>query len=151
VSTRQKILILTGGIAISIIIFVILCIVCIFLPPGSKITDDYRLLRRSPHDVSIGATWTDPGTAEIIGPEVVDLDWNEEFIVVKQIPWGKAVTNWYVIEIDKHRPIGPKPAPLSYDEYLELRETLGVPSDLDLLEPDQESWVAYESRRKQKK
>jgi hypothetical protein len=157
VSTRERVLASLGGVLLLVAIGTCFCIAYRFLPPDSRITDDYYLLRSSTYGTSIGATWTDPGTIQIIGPEIVDLDWNEEFIVVKQIRRDEqstsdgAVINWYIIEVEKHRPLGSTPDPLSYDEYLETRKALSIPNDLDLLKPDQESWIAYKARRKQNK
>jgi hypothetical protein len=155
---RKAFIIFLGVIALSLLVLIILCIVLYTVPPGSKITDDYRLVRGSWQGTYIGATSTDPGVTTVVCPEVIDLDWNEEFIVVKQIvsdneqiPFQSPGTYWYVIEVENHRPFGPKPAPLSYNEYLELRESLSVPQDLDFLKLDQEPWTAYKARRKKGK
>ena len=155
--TREEVLVSLGGVLLLVAVGACFCTACWFIPSGSRITDDYYLLRSSTHGASIGATWTDLGAIQVVGPEVVDLDWNEEFIVVKQVRGSGqnishgAVINWYIIEVERHRPLGSKPEPLSYDEYLELGEALSVPDHLDLLEPDQGHWVAHESRRKQGK
>jgi len=88
----------------------------------------------------------------VVTPDVIDLDWNEEFIVVKQDPREMSgapdtgVINWYIIDIANYEPFASHLEPLSYHEYLEMRRALSVPSELGLLEPEQETWETYEHR-----
>ena len=91
---RKKVLVSLGGVLFLVAVGVCFCIAYWFIPPGSRITDDYYLLRSSTHGASIGATWTDPGTIQVIGPEVVDLDWNEDAFNIKNYKTLSRL-NWF--------------------------------------------------------
>ncbi len=78
-------------------------------------------------------------TVYVILPNVTDIDWNDDFIVAKRdnddfdygreedLPGG---LEWYIIDVSNHIVLGPYP----YDTYLNKREELSVPPELDLLE-----------------
>jgi hypothetical protein len=78
-------------------------------------------------------------TAYEILPNVTGMDWNDEFIVVKRdnddfnygreedLPGG---LEWYIIDVKNHVVWGP----YLYDAYLNKRDELSVPSELNLLE-----------------
>jgi hypothetical protein len=76
-----------------------------------------------------------PGSrGQIIGPKVTSYGWNKDFIVAKQNPvlgWTDAnvalyITHWFIIEVGSGKVHGP----LTKEQYMELRQTLGVPPDL---------------------
>ena|SRR3990172_1068017 len=77
-------------------------------------------------------------TAYVILPNVTEIDWNEDFIVAKRdnddfdygrdedLPGG---LEWYIIDVNNHIVLGP----YLYNAYLNKREELSVPPELDLL------------------
>ncbi len=70
----------------------------------------------------------------IVGPMVDAYGWNDDFIIAKQHPnpdldsadVDTGVTNWFIVEVET----GTVHGPLSEQEYVELRDELGVPSEL---------------------
>ena len=78
-------------------------------------------------------------TAYVILPNVTEIDWNDDFIVAKRdnddfdygreedLPGG---LEWYIIDVNDHIVLGP----YLYDDYLNKREELSVPLEIDLLE-----------------
>lgn len=78
--------------------------------------------------------------SRVVGPDIIDFDWNESFIVVKQNPREElgepdaGVIKWYIIDVINRRTIGS----MSYLDYLKKREDLSVPNDLEMLEPEDE-------------
>ena len=75
----------------------------------------------------------------IVRPDVIEYDWDETFIVVKQNPRedlgepDTGVIKWYIIDIAHRRKIGG----MSYLDYLKKRMELSVPDELDMLAPDE--------------
>jgi len=71
---------------------------------------------------------------EIIGPKVTSYGWNDDFIVAKQNPvlgWTNEnvalyMTHWFIIEVGSANVHGP----LTKEQYIEVRQRLGVPPDL---------------------
>ena len=78
-------------------------------------------------------------TTYVILPNVTEIDWNNDFIVAKRdnddfdygreedLPGG---LEWYIIDVNDHIVLGP----YLYDDYLNKREDLSVPPEIDLLE-----------------
>lgn len=71
----------------------------------------------------------------IISPQIIDTDWNDDFIVVKRdaddltdIPEN---SEWYIIDVQGQIVYGP----LQFDKYIDKRNELSVPRDLELLSP----------------
>jgi hypothetical protein len=71
----------------------------------------------------------------IISPQIIDTDWNDDFIVVKRdaddltdIPEN---IEWYIIDVQGQIVYGP----LQFDKYIDKRNELSVPRDLELLSP----------------
>lgn len=150
---RKKVLIVLGSV---LVLVTLLCGVCAYMFMSSQygtqhLAQDYYLLRRR-SGISIGARWTDPGYITVVTPDVIDLDWDREFIVVKQDPRempgvpDTGIINWYIIDIADYEPFASRLEPLSYEEYLEMRKVLSVSSKLGLLEPGQEPWEVYEHK-----
>ena len=75
----------------------------------------------------------------VVSPDVIEFDWDEHFMVVKQNPRedlgvpDTGVIKWYIIDIAHRRTIGG----MSYLDYLKKRIELSVPDELDLLAPDE--------------
>ena len=75
----------------------------------------------------------------VVGPMVFAYGWNEAFIIAKQHPYlgvsdgfdeiDTAVTHWFIVEVASREVHGP----LTETEYLELREKLTMPDDLDFV------------------
>ena len=72
----------------------------------------------------------------IISPQIIDSDWNNDFIVAKRdaddltdIPDD---IEWYIIDVKKQTVYGP----YHFDEYIDKRNELLVPSNLELLKPE---------------
>ena len=61
------------------------------------------------------------GAVHVVGPTISAYGWNNDFILAKQHP-----ANWFIIEVKGGKVHGP----LTKEQYMELRQTLGVPSDL---------------------
>jgi hypothetical protein len=77
----------------------------------------------------------DDNYTHIISPQIIGTDWNEDFIVVKRdtdnltdIPDD---IEWYIIDVSAQTVYGP----YQYDEYVQKRNELSVPSKLELLSP----------------
>jgi hypothetical protein len=73
------------------------------------------------------------GGPYVVAPMVFAYGWNEDFIIARQHPVSGSfdrvftgVTNWFILEVAT----GTVHGPLTEGEYLELRQTLGVPDDL---------------------
>jgi hypothetical protein len=70
----------------------------------------------------------------IIEPKVTAYGWNDDFIIARQNPvlgWTNEnvalyITHWFIVEVRSGKVHGP----LTQEQYLELRQALGVPSDL---------------------
>jgi hypothetical protein len=83
--------------------------------------DDTRIERR-----------TGPNAGQIVGPMIFAYGWNDDFIVAKQHPvrdWPKVETsrtNWFIIEVGSGKVHGP----LTEEQYIALRQTIGVPVGL---------------------
>ena len=75
----------------------------------------------------------------VVRPDVIEFDWDEHFMVVKQNPREEVgvpdtgIIKWYIIDIAHRRTIGGMP----YLDYLEKRIELSVPDELDMLAPDE--------------
>jgi hypothetical protein len=78
---------------------------------------------------------TSPDSAtQVVGPKVSSYGWNDDFIIAKQNPvlgWTNEnvalyITNWFIVEVGSGKVHGP----LTKEQYVELRQSLGVPSDL---------------------
>ena len=73
---------------------------------------------------------------EEVPDEIVEIGWNDEFILAKQHPRDYPepattnVTNWYVIDVVNGRVYGP----LSYEKFLDTKLKLSVPSTIQLSE-----------------
>jgi hypothetical protein len=84
----------------------------------------------------------------VIKSDVIDFDWDEQFIVVKQDPRehidepDTGVVWWYIVEIVGQRTHGP----FTYEQYVEKRTELSVTDELELLEPEEEPWEAFERK-----
>lgn len=72
----------------------------------------------------------------VVGPMVFAYGWNEAFIIAKQHPSldrsneiDTGVTHWFIVEVANREVHGP----LTEPEYLELREKLAIPRDLDFV------------------
>ena len=69
----------------------------------------------------------------VISPNVIGTDWNKDFIVAKRdiddMSDSPTDFRWYIINVSSHRLYGP----YLYDEYLQKRQELSVPSTLKLL------------------
>ncbi len=69
---------------------------------------------------------------QVVGPMVYAYGWNEEFIIAKQHALLNLAavdidaTRWYLIEVQSDTVHGP----MSENEYLAMREALGVPQAL---------------------
>jgi hypothetical protein len=71
---------------------------------------------------------------QIVEPKVTSYGWNDDFIIARQNPvlgWTNEnvalyITNWFIIEVGSGKIHGP----LTKEQYIELRQSLGVPSDL---------------------
>ena len=71
----------------------------------------------------------------VISPQIIGSDWNDDFIVVKRdaddlIDLPEQI-EWYIIDVQDQIVYGP----YKYEEYLDKRNELSVPSDLELLSP----------------
>jgi hypothetical protein len=71
----------------------------------------------------------------VISPQIIGSDWNNSFIVVKRdaddLTDSPADIEWYIIDVQKQIVYGP----YKFDEYIQKRNDLSVPSDLELLSP----------------
>jgi hypothetical protein len=85
-------------------------------------------------DAAIVQKTSPDGAAQIVGPKVSSYGWNDDFIIARQNPvlgWTEGnvalyITNWFIIEVGSGKVHGP----LTEKQYIELRQTLGVPVDL---------------------
>jgi hypothetical protein len=86
------------------------------------------------------------GAAGVVPPMVFAYGWNNKFIIAKQHPIVDnspfivdiAITNWFIVEVKSEKIHGP----LSEQEYIELRQKLGVPDALiftESIEPSRKS------------
>ncbi len=132
-------------IAIICAIFLLVTLSCngcteIGSPHLQKITDEYYFVSTI-SDVSIMKCSREKlSTCEtVIDFGVIDTDWSEKFIVAKKTVSELANETWYIIDVANDKLHGP----YSYDEYLQERETLAVPSDMELLVPGENEWEAY--------
>ncbi|HEY9708954.1 MAG TPA: hypothetical protein V6D48_12205 [Oculatellaceae cyanobacterium] len=83
-----------------------------------------------------GITLCEGGTIyHVISPQIIGSDWNDDFIVVKRdaddLTDLPEQIEWYIIDVQDQILYGP----YKYDEYLDKRNELMVPSDLELLSP----------------
>jgi hypothetical protein len=80
------------------------------------------------------ATIQGPNGGQLIAPKVTSYGWNDDFIIATQNPvlgWTNEnvalyITHWFIIEVRSGKVHGP----LTKEQYIELRKSLGVPSDL---------------------
>jgi hypothetical protein len=79
----------------------------------------------------------------VVRPRVIEVDWDENYIVAKRdlrtdrrraddeneedAEWIR----WYIIDVQNETRHGP----FSYESYLEQREELKIPAELELQEP----------------
>lgn len=69
---------------------------------------------------------------QVVAPMVFAYGWNDDFILAKQHPvrdWPKVdtgTTYWFIIEVQSGKVHGP----LMEEQYVELRQALGIPLDL---------------------
>ena len=84
----------------------------------------------------------------VVESDVIDFDWNKEFIVVKQDPRedidesDTGVVQWYIVDAVSQRTYGP----FTYEQYIEKRTELSVSNSLELLEPGEEPWEAFKRK-----
>jgi len=78
-------------------------------------------------------------TTYVVLPNVIEIDWNNNFIVAKRdnedFDYGRVEDlpgglEWYIIDVKDHNVWGP----YLYDDYLNKREEIPVPPEIDLLE-----------------
>ena len=71
----------------------------------------------------------------IISPQIIGSDWNDDFIVVKRdaddLTDFPEDIEWYIIDVQQQIVYGP----YQFDDYVDKRSELLVPSDLELLSP----------------
>lgn len=109
-----------------------------FAPSPWEIVNGYYLLDNE-FGVSIHTRYGRSTYPYVVGSDEIDLDWNSEFIVVKQNLRDEpgepdtGDTNWYIIDVVNQVTSGP----LTYAEYLLERTRLSVSDSLELLEPEQ--------------
>ena len=84
--------------------------------------DDAEIVRKTgPHSATT-----------VVGPMVFAYGWNRDFILAKQHPvreWPKvdtSTTYWFIIEVETGNVHGP----MTEEQYMGLRQTLRVPTDL---------------------
>jgi hypothetical protein len=121
-----------------------------FAPSPWEITHGYYLLNDE-FGVSIHTRSGRSTYPYVVRSDVIDLDWNSEFIVVKQNPREElgepdtGVANWYIIDVVNQVTFGP----YTYAEYIRERARLSVSDSLELLEPGQELWEGYRRKHRQ--
>lgn len=110
-----------------------------YIPP--KITGKYLLYNDgelSGYSIATSCGWTGSGWLyEVVVPnEVVEIGWNDEFVLAKQHPRDypepadTAITNWYIIDVTTDKVYGP----LSYEQFLEKKLELSVSSEIELMD-----------------
>jgi|GEM_PF-6296665 len=71
----------------------------------------------------------------VISPQIIGSDWNDDFIVVKRdaddLTDNPEDIEWYIIDVQAQIVHGP----YQFDEYVDKRNELSVPSNLELLSP----------------
>jgi hypothetical protein len=71
----------------------------------------------------------------VISPQIIGSDWNDNFIIVKRdaddLTDSPDDIEWYIIDVSNQTVYGPYP----YDEYVQKRNELSVPGELELLGP----------------
>jgi hypothetical protein len=77
----------------------------------------------------------DDNYTHIISPQIIGSDWNDDFIVVKRdaddLTDSPEDIEWYIIDVQQQIVYGP----YQFDDYVDKRSELLVPSDLELLSP----------------
>jgi hypothetical protein len=72
----------------------------------------------------------------VISPQIIGSDWNDDFIVVKRdaddLTDRPEDIEWYIIDVKGQIVYGP----YTFDEYVDKREELSVPNELELLSPE---------------
>jgi hypothetical protein len=70
----------------------------------------------------------------VIAPMVFRYGWNEDFVIAQQHPnldgfdeIDADVTHWFILDVAEGEVYGP----LTEEAYVRMRQTLGVPEDLD--------------------
>lgn len=134
---------LAGGLVVAVVAWCLLgVIIGPFLGPGwQDFTYDvgagYVLQRTSPHEVIIrptGPAYDKP----TIGPKVVGLAWNDEFILARRQSLGPDLTpvdasfDYWILETRASRLRGP----MDFEEFSRTRAELMVPANLRLQEPE---------------
>ncbi len=122
-------------------LFFLQCCCCCavpYFPP--KITGRYLLYNDdelSGYSIATSVGFTGSGWLyECVVPnEVVEIGWNDEFILAKQHPReyfepaNTAITHWYIIDVKNERVYGP----LTQPQFLEKKRELGVPQEIELV------------------
>jgi hypothetical protein len=72
----------------------------------------------------------------VISPQIIDSDWNDDFIVVKRdaddLTDRSEDIEWYIIDVKRQIVYGP----YIFIEYIDKRDELSIPNDLELLSPE---------------
>lgn len=72
----------------------------------------------------------------VISPQIIDSDWNDDFIVVKRdaddLTDRAEDIEWYIIDVKRQIVYGP----YIFIEYIDKRDELSIPNDLELLSPE---------------
>lgn len=77
----------------------------------------------------------DDNYTHVISPQIIEIDWNEDFIVVKRdaddMTDFQEDIEWYIIDVSTQTVHGP----YQYSRYVQKRDELLVPSELEFLGP----------------
>lgn len=127
------------------IIFIITtaCIGCMGIteigsPEATKLINDYHLVCQV-SGCLIGSPSGFSSYSIYNTYEVIDVDWDSEFMVIKTRQPDEITLNWHIINIASEEILGP----FSYEEYLLQRQNLSISEQINLLEPEKGDFEIY--------
>jgi len=129
-------------------IILIIVMVCFGCGPGVgdyeyDLIGNYKLFRSSAHEVQVIPTSGYQSTTPIIPTKVIEIAWDDKFILAKQVPLltnkdtsdskkygtpNETVINYWILDTSVPKVYGP----FNSKDFEENKQALGVPSDLIL-------------------
>lgn len=97
------------------------------------LSGNYSLLKGSAHDVKIqpkiSADVWDANDSKIVPAEVIEIGWNDDYIIAKQLTNQKE-HNFWIIDVEKEQVIGP----LNELDFIGKKKEYGINNDIVLKE-----------------
>jgi len=89
---------------------------------------NYSILRTSAHQVTIAPKTSENGWgANIVPAEVIEVGWDEEYIIARQMK-GEQNYSFWIIQIDNGQVTGP----LNDSAFINKKEEYGINSDITM-------------------